>query len=433
MPRSFWLSLCIWLPFVTSARNLIHGDITSRHMAPPRRTMNRFILGFTFLCMWFSGCDPGSGRSMTASDSAGIRITMSDPVERTYAEVDPDPVLSLGGAGAEGPTQFYQIQDIHVDSQGRLWVADGQSAELRIFLSNGSHLRTVGGRGEGPGEYQRMRLLGGFRGDSVAVWDLGLSRLSVLDEEGNLARTERLVPGESPSVRCSDVFEDGSLLGQVPTIVPAEALEPGRILGDSAHLVRFNPDDSTQRPWATAQGPLWVWTGRNQVPMPFTSNPAFDLRGEELHLASGTDFRVRVFEAGEVIRIYGVGEKPRRVSQVDIQAYRLFVREFIPENARDDHLSPLDSQELPEYLPAYSDVLVSSSGPVWVRLYSSDLRGSGVWHVFDEEGVWLGEVETPPGLWVRYIDKERIVGVWRDEMGVEYVRAHRLHPSGEAT
>ncbi|HEY8469201.1 MAG TPA: hypothetical protein VIL18_06140 [Longimicrobiales bacterium] len=102
-------------------------------------------------------------------DSSGVRITITEGAERTFAVVDPQPIVNLGGADVEGPTQFFNIRGIHVVSRGYLWVADGGSAEVRIFRSDGSHWKTVGGRGEGPGEFQQIRLLGAFRGDSVAL------------------------------------------------------------------------------------------------------------------------------------------------------------------------------------------------------------------------------------------------------------------------
>lgn len=395
--------------------------------------MSRVLPMIGLLCLGLSGCETGSKSPVTVTDSAGIRIVMSDPRPGPYATVEPDPILSLGGSEAEGPAQFFRIRDIHVDPRGRLWVADGESAEIRIFLPTGTHLRTVGGRGEGPGEFQRIHLLGSFRGDSVAAWDDGLSRLTILDGDGDLARTEQVVPrGGDPSIRCRDVFQDGSLLGQVPTILSAGSLEPGQILGDSARLVRYFPEDSTQRPWADGLGPRWLWTGRSQIPLPFNANAGFDLRGEELHLVSGSEFQVRVFKEGQLVRVYGMNQDPRRVSEADVEAYRRFVMEFLPEGSREDYLSSLGSPDLPEYLPAYSGVLVSSSGHVWAQVYSPDARASGSWHVFDEGGVWLGAVETPVGLRVRHIADDRITGVWLDATGVEHVRVYRLHPGEEA-
>jgi hypothetical protein len=200
--------------------------------------MDRDFLILSLFNLCLSGCDEESRVPATVTDSAGIRIILTDPAPNIFAVVGSEPVLSLGGPDAEGATQFHQIQEIHIDPRGRLWVADGQSAEIRLFLPDGRHLRTVGGRGEGPGEFQRMRLLGSFRGDSVAVWDLALARLTVLDKEGTLARTEQLIPGDSPSIRCSDVFEDGSLLGQVPTILAAKSLELSGPTGTHARLFR---------------------------------------------------------------------------------------------------------------------------------------------------------------------------------------------------
>ncbi len=104
------------------------------------------------------------GLQVMVTDSSGVRITITEGAERTFAEVDPQPIVSLGGADAEGPAQFFDIRGIHVDSRGYLWVADGGSAEVRIFRSDGSHWKTVGGRGEGPGEFRRIRILGAVPG-----------------------------------------------------------------------------------------------------------------------------------------------------------------------------------------------------------------------------------------------------------------------------
>lgn len=389
------------------------------------------ILSLLYLCI--SGCGTESTMPVTVTDSAGIQITLTDPGQRIFGSVGTDPVLSLGGPDALGPTQFHQIQGVHIDSKDRIWVADGQSAELRLFLPDGRHLRTVGGRGNGPGEFQRLRLLGPFRGDSVAVWDLGLSRLTVLDGEGDLARSEQVVPGDRPSIRCSGVFEDGSLLGQVPTILAAGSLDPGQLLGDSTHLVRLRPGVADPQVWADGPGPEWIWTGRNQVPMPFTANAAFSLRGEELHFVAGSEFRIRVFLAGEVVRIYGLRQAPMGVTEGDVELYREFVEEYIPESSREEFLNPLLSPDLPGFRPAFSDVVVASDGRLWARAYSSDIQGPGTWHVFDLEGVWLGTVGTPPGFSVQFVGDDMIVGVWRDELGVEHVRVYPFHTSQEAT
>lgn len=386
----------------------------------------RILLFSSLLCLGPGGCRRETGGPIVVTDSAGIRITLNEDAPKTFAAVDSQPVLSLGGSDAKGPAEFYRIQNILMDSNQRLWVADGQSGEIRLFLPDGTHWKTLGGRGEGPGEFQDIRMLGLFHGDSIAVWDNSLGRITILDESGNLARVQQVVAGETPPIRCTQVFLDGSLLGQVPRILSAGSIEPGQLLGDSVHIVRLTPEDPTPRPWANSLGPRWLWTGRNQVPIPFTINAAFDLLGEELHLVSGTDFRIRVFEGGLETRIYGIARKRREVTDADIEAYRSFVREYVPEQRRADYLSPLGHPELPTHLPAYSRLLVTSSDLVWAQTYSPDFSGPATWDVFDRLGEWLGAVETPPGLSAMTVGSDRIGGVWRDDLGVEHVRVYQI-------
>jgi hypothetical protein len=46
--------------------------------------------------------------------------------------------------------------------------------------------------------------------------------------------------------------------------------------------------------------------------------------------------------------------------------------------------------------------------------------------VFDPQGEARGVVWTPPGLDVLSIGDEHVLGVWRDELGLEYVRRYRI-------
>jgi hypothetical protein len=80
---------------------------------------------------------------------------------------------------------------------------------------------------------------------------------------------------------------------------------------------------------------------------------------------------------------------------------------------------------LPETMPAYEDILVSDDGYLWVHEYR--LRDEvPLWNVFDEEGRFLGSVETPIGGRVWQIGADYLLGQWDDEMGVERVHVYEL-------
>ena len=382
-----------------------------------------------YLIVALAACESEPKTGVTVADSAGVRITLTPDADSTFASVDPQPVMSLGGADVSGPTQFSRIAGVYVDPRGNVWVADGGSAELRLFRPDGTHWKTRGGRGEGPGEFRRLHLLGAFRGDSVACWDDGLARLTVFDAEGELARTAPMPPGAEAAPRAYDVFVDGTLLAQFPRLLAGGSLEPGQLLGDTAHLERLELSHLNRESLASAPGPTWVWTGHSQVPLPFTINPSFDLDGESLHLVAGPQFRVQVFEQGRLTEIYGVARGPRKVTEKDVATYAALMEDALPQPQRREYLSALDHAARPRYLPAYYHVVVADDGTVWARIYSPDLFGVASWDVFDRQRRWLGQVRMPAGLTVNELKGDSLVGVWRDTLGVEYVRIYRLrHP-----
>jgi hypothetical protein len=371
-------------------------------------------------------CESSAPSGIVVTDSAGVRLTVSEDIDGVFAVLDSAPAISLGGPDATGPTQFFGIQEVHVDPSERYWVADGQSGELRIFESDGSHWKTRGGRGEGPGEFVRIRLLGAAPGDTVLVGDGGLDRITIFSPDGEFLRTEVLPSSDRPAPRPFDVFGDGSILGQLPRLVSAASLEPGQVLTDSVELVHVDLSTSTTHPYGTAQGPLWIWTGRYQVPVPFTVNASFDVAGTELYLVSGSSFRVRVFESGELRKAHAIDRDPRLVGNADLDSYRAFVQEYVPEQMRADYLSALDHDARPNVLPGYDRVLVSTDGDVWAQVYEPDIGAPHDWDVFDAEGRFLGKVHVASGVYPLLVTGNSVVGIWRDSLGVEHVQRYNL-------
>lgn len=391
-----------------------------------KRTSVETVVAWGCILLLQVACEAGVPPEVVVTDSAGIQLTISADEPKQFAQLDSVPTISIGGPDASGPQQFFRVQGVHLDEAGRLWVADGQSGELRIFQRDGTHWRTLGGRGEGPGEFLQIRLLGATAGDSVFCGDSGADRITVFDPEGEFVRTKRLPSSDRPAPRPFDVFNDGSVLGQLPRVLAAQSLEPGQILRDSADLVRVRLELGELESYGSALGPLWLWTGRNQVPMPFTANASFDVVGDDVHLVAGPDFRVEVHNGGGLRAIYGVEREPRIVSASDLDSYRGFVEEYLPESMQGEYLEPLDNEERPSRLPGYDRVIASSDGYLWAQVYESDLDVPHEWDVFDQDGIFRGRVHVWGGFYPFVITRDVMAGVWRDPMGVEFVRLYRL-------
>lgn len=79
-----------------------------------------------------------------------------------------------------------------------IWVADAGNATIYRWTCNGQPAGKVGRRGEGPGEFNLPAPMARLRGDTIAVLDQPLGRLSLFDRSGRFIRSEQvaLSPGD---------------------------------------------------------------------------------------------------------------------------------------------------------------------------------------------------------------------------------------------
>lgn len=371
-----------------------------------------------------AGCSDTAPPGVTVVDSAGVRITESTDTDASFGSVDSVPLLSLGGPDASGPEVFGNVQGARMDDRGTLWVVDGQSAEVRRFGLDGTPRSTAGGPGQGPGEFMRPRLLGAFGGDSMAVWDDALGRLTVLDPDGEIARTLTVTGGDGPPPNGFRTFRDGSVLARLRVVLPAGALEPGTVIPDTAVFARVDYGTMTVDTLGGAPAPRWVWTGRNSVPIPFRLNPGFDVWRDEVHVTSGPAFRIRVLRDGRLVESYGPARDPAPVTDRERAEYaRLFGGESPATSA---YVEALDHRDTPDLLPAYRSVVAGGGGEIWAERYEY-----GTFDVFGADRAYRGRISVPLSL-TQVLDTA-LVGVWRDDLGVEHVRVYRLRREGGAS
>ena len=103
-----------------------------------------------------------------------------------------DEDLRLGKASAEtDPEQFGDVVSLATDSQGRIYVVDQQSQDVRVFQASGAFSHRIGGRGEGPGEFTFVSSVSIARGDTLVARDDGTMRYSVYAPDGSLVRSRR--------------------------------------------------------------------------------------------------------------------------------------------------------------------------------------------------------------------------------------------------
>lgn len=129
---------------------------------------------------------PVSGQ---VTDSAGVEIVRNGVAGIWGTEErEVEEVLRIGVVEGAEPYQFFDVSAVAVDEAGRIYVANRMTASVRVFDPRGRFLRELGGKGQGPGEFQDVSRLY-VTPDGVWVRDDRQLRVTGFSYEGELLDT----------------------------------------------------------------------------------------------------------------------------------------------------------------------------------------------------------------------------------------------------
>ena len=171
------------------------------------------------------------------------------------------------------------------------------------------------------------------------------------------------------------------------------------------------------------------------APFPFDIDPSAAMGRDGLYVTFGENQgpQIRQYGTAGLRRIIRLAEPLARApSTEDVHSEVEFyyepyempdsTREWISEVRRRRHLG----MPLPEIMPVFSRLLIDDAGWLWAELYRFDVLAPVRWLVFSPNGEGVGSVDMPPDLHLWQIGQDFVLGVWRDELRVEYVRRHAL-------
>lgn len=122
---------------------------------------------------------------------------------------------TIGGVQGQKPGEFGLVTDVVQDRQGNYYVAQyGEYDRIQKYTSDGQFVRYWGGHGSQPGQFIRPQNLAIDQDDHVWVADAGNHRIQVFDTEGALLDiwgTEGSRPGELSYPYDVQLLDDGTL------------------------------------------------------------------------------------------------------------------------------------------------------------------------------------------------------------------------------
>jgi len=122
----------------------------------------------------------------------GVTV-VKNPKEPMYGEdaCTIEEELSIGEVEGTEEHMFSQIRDVGVDDDENIYILDFKEAHIKVFNKKGEYLRTIGKRGQGPGEIQRPTNLVITPGGKILVNDRGARFIHYFTLSGNYIRSVR--------------------------------------------------------------------------------------------------------------------------------------------------------------------------------------------------------------------------------------------------
>jgi hypothetical protein len=423
----------------------IHGPIHRGWLADERspcRVVRRSIPALALSALLPTiACEGAASRDggVSVVDSAGIQIVHSSrPLwdDGGAWELSEAPIVQIGAVQGDPDYELHRVAAVVRLSDGRIVVADAGSSQLRYFDASGTHIRSVGRAGDGPGEFQFLSRLWKLGADSVAAFDNAHVRVTVFDPQGSLVRSTPLAVDEAsgrPSARTG--FAEGSIL----TVSSTGSLSPqdGRIDGGTWTYSRYSADGSFLNEIGEGPGGArWGTDFRGRFTFPYLplvlGIPPAGAGARSLILGEGTRAEMEVRETdGTLARLIRWDPPLRPVTAEVIDRYRRHLADPLDDPAAERQVELwVDKVPFPETMPVYQSVMVDALGNAWVEQYRPPWEDQARWWVFDREGRWLGEPPVPAGVRIEEIGPDYVLGVRRDDLGVERVVLFALTRDG---
>ena len=380
----------------------------------------------------FVACDADgpSTPEATVRDSAGIVIVESQRQGARQAtwEVASEPHWVVGELEGADAYLFNRVAGAMEVGGGQVVVANGGTNELRFYDEQGQWTQTLGGEGQGPGEFEYLRALERCHPGGFVAFDLNWQKNAYLMDGTFVEKAVLRAPsGVTPySLACDDrgyflilgwgraLSSDGPLLGFYQA-------HDRLVLSDDQGEVRAELGERlvSER----------IGTSSGSRPHPAGRATRLAIHDGRLFVGSGETFEV------EIWRLDGTLERlvrgPRLTLEVTDSLKQRYMDTQLAQSADEQRRAALRSSiaewEWPASVPAFTDLRVDETGVVWVKRFKIDPEEAEAWSLLDEERGYLGDVRLPRGQELLSIGSEYLLVLMKDEIDVERVGKLTLH------
>ncbi len=386
----------------------------------------------------------------TVRDSAGISIVenSSEGLWATGTAWTIAEELRIGTAAGDPDYQFGAITGIVVSSDETIYVLDQQASLIRAFDQSGTLQASFGTSGSGPGQFgAQVGPLLLAPGDTLYVPDMGNQRVSRFAPGGEYLDSYRIRFEEGIPFKWENA-RSGAIVNQVRRLAfgPDQPADTMDLVAARDHegmatdtLLRFR-----------SGGTFSLGGDRPQLKF-FAAEPMWTLAfGGGIWHGINDDYRIGYYDHRALVRIVTKPFDITPVGEADQRALLTAMKHLIEASGAPPQAWAQFEQiiSFADDFPAYAQFLNGPGGSLWVQhlvipstLSDEELEdfnpqlglGAPQWDIFDSEGRFLGSLELPARFQPLRFYGNRMYGIGRDELDVQYVMRFRIDglPGGD--
>jgi hypothetical protein len=330
-----------------------------------------------------------------------------------------------------------------------IYISQPQDHTVRAFDLTGRLVRTIGGRGQGPGEFERLETIG-FRGDTLYAADGALHRVSYFAPDGSFVRSFRMVSpllGAAPPniyfpTAPQVVLADGTALLTPDAPVALIASGTGK-----APYVRIDRQSQVVDTIAWRQLPTITFETvsggeRFYAPRPFRQDPLYQLMPDGSGLVvvdrptatsetRQAEYRVtKISPTGDTLfaRAYTYAPVPltsTNLSQALSAVELRFANRPDPPSRREIEQSLRSQNLVPDNMAPITHLAAGFDGSIWLgRGHETPDRQT--WLILASDGSVVATTSLPATETVMNARDNFLVALELDSMDVPYVVLYRI-------
>jgi len=374
--------------------------------------MLRKLTLFLLMLLLVLGCARKEGVKVQFIDGVEVILNPKRPLSKVCkCSLEED--LSIGVKEGDENYILFRPSDIEVDAEGNIYVLDSGNHRVQVFDRNGKYLRTIGRKGEGPGEIKMAFKMSMGPDGKLYLLDIGNFRITIFNRDGEYVGDFKPKKGFPNDISVDDqgeVFLSSDMRDKAGKGI----INISRYDQKGEALLSYGNFKKREFQWITIGSKSGVPT---LLAIPTGYEPetvwTIDPKGN-LYVGYGDKYEISFYSReGKLKRRFGRKWTPMKIAREEKRAV-LDGLENVPSQVKKQII-------FPDFKPAFDDMIVDEEGNLWVSIPSKE---GYTYDIFNRKGMYINQVHLD--VRPRLFKNGYVYAITATEEGVRVVKRYRL-------